>query len=743
MNTDDTDDTIALFGGGRAVSESLQLNRVFRDSGVGDATIDVNSIPGISITPMDWTKANRGLKPETDPLAALIPADQPAIFFPSFTALVDLADEADRSGTPIVTAVEPRSQDSLTRQRYEKQLGLSLNGLARLLGPHMIKSAAITAPDPYLRIGTDIALLLETDDPAALKTLVAAQLSLAAAQSPDQAFSTDASFFASAVTPGRTLSCYMAALGKTIIVTNSVVQFRHIQDVFGGKSQAISLAPEYTFFRDRYKLNEGDETAFIVLTDVTIRRWCGPRWRIADSRRTRAAAVLSELQAQHIDDLVSGRMPENPILHTDFPLVNVGEFRLTAGGVTSSTYGSLDFMTPIAEMPLAKVTQAEADMYRRWREGYERNWRWFFDPIAVRLGVHRDKLTADVTIMPLIAGTDYATFVDIAGSAKIGPDAADPHPDLAHYVLAVDKHSQTVHPAENFVSTMVPGIGVDPLSWLGQWIAIYADDDPFWKELAEAKDRNAFFESNFSRIPIALDLDVSNGFKLTAFVVAVRAFIEQTSPQMISWESMMYKDQAYVKVSPTPKAIAENADLKHAAIFYAITGDAFIITPNEQVLQRALDRRTARLDSAKSILSPATKPSEWLGESVAAKFDGKMLDLLRHATKDQDETNVQNLAWRNLPILNEYKRLYPDQDPVLLHEKLWGIRLVDPAGGQYIWNETWDTMESSIYGSPCQPKEGPAESYLPEAVRAGNFGLTFEDNGLRAAAVIERAAPKN
>jgi hypothetical protein len=742
-NPQDADDTVALFGGGRAVSESLQFNRVFPNSGVGQATIDVNSIPGISVTPMDWTKKNQGLNPKIDPLAALIPADQPAIFLPNVAALIDLADEADRSGTPILTAIEARSQDSLTRQRYEKQLGLSLNALGRLLGPNMVKSAALTASDPYLRTGTDIALLLETDDPAALKTLLTNQLSLAAAQSPQQSPSSDASFFASAVAPNRTLCCYMAALGNAIVVTNSVAQFQNIQNAFDGKSPALSQAPEYTFFRDRYKLGDGDETAFIVLTDATIRRWCGPRWRIADSRRTRAAAILSELQAQHIDELVSGNMPENPILHTDFPLANIGELRLTSGGVASSTYGSLDFMTPIAEMQLTKVTRAEADMYKRWREGYENNWRWFFDPIAARLGVHGDKLTADVTIMPLIAGTEYAAFMDIAGSARIGPDAADPHPDLAHFVLALDKNSQTFHPAQNYVSNMVPSIGLDPFSWLGQWVAIYADDDPFWEELAQAKDWEAFGESNFSRFPIAIDVDVSNGFKLTAFVVAMRAFIEQTSPQMTSWESMTYKDQPYVKVSPTPTAIAQNADVKNAALYYAISGDAFIITPNERVLQRALERRMARLDSAKSAPPPATKPSAWLGESVAAKFDRKTLDLLRHVNKDQDEINVQDLAWQNLPILNEYKRLYPDRDPILLHEKLWGIRLVDPAGGQYVWNETWHTMESSIYGSPYQPKQGPAGSYLPEAIKSGNFGLTFEEGGLRGAAVIDRVAPKN
>ncbi len=42
-------------------------------------------------------------------------------------------------------------------------------------------------------------------------------------------------------------------------------------------------------------------------------------------------------------------------------------------------------MTPIAEIPLDEVTQAEADAYRRGADGYQRNWSWAFDPIALRI----------------------------------------------------------------------------------------------------------------------------------------------------------------------------------------------------------------------------------------------------------------------------------------------------------------------------------------------------------------------
>jgi len=82
--------------------------------------------------------------------------------------------------------------------------------------------------------------------------------------------------------------------------------------------------------------------------------------------------------------------------------------------------------------------------------------------------------------------------------------------------------------------------------------------------------------------------------------------------------------------------------------------------------------------------------------------------------------------------------LYPEQDPVGLHEQYWHTRLVCPGGGQYVWNEQWQTMESTVYGCPAAPKEGPVAAPELQAIKYGNFGVTFEDQGLHARVSLER-----
>ena len=86
--------------------------------------------------------------------------------------------------------------------------------------------------------------------------------------------------------------------------------------------------------------------------------------------------------------------------------------------------------------------------------------------------------------------------------------------------------------------------------------------------------------------------------------------------------------------------------------------------------------------------------------------------------------------------------MYPDLDPVDVHEQVWKIRLVCPGGGKYVWNEKYQTMESTVYGHPGEPKTGPADSPLLNEFSSGSFGLTFEHQGLRACVSLEKLGHK-
>lgn len=736
---DELSDTYELFSGGRAMSENLQLDRVLPEPRDSSKTVELDSIRGITVPDIDWSELTKGLDPELDPLADQIPFDQHAVFFPNFNAFVAVIDEVKADSGLVLQTLEPRGEDAGTFDRYEQQLGLSITAVARLLGPQLAKSVAMTGSDSYFRTGTDVAYLFEAVDAGALETALVLQISAVAKEESAKRMQgkTNGLKYTGFRSPDRRISSYVATLGDTVVVANSTHQLEQLAGTHRGETKSIASLPEYKYFRDRYKRDDPNESVFVFLSDATIRRWCGPRWRILSSRRTRDMAVVSELQAGQMDRLVKGGFQSGPI-YTDLPLAGKGELTLEADGVYSQAVGSLAFMTPIAEMTVDKVTETEAGAYRRWRDGYERNWTGVFDPIGLRLGIRKDKLMADVTVMPLIGGSDYREMIAVSRGAQIAPDAGDPHDALAHVVMAINKDSEPVQQFGNFARAMTSA-KVNPLGWLGPSVALYFDDDPLWRELAGVAydERDKFFRENLGRFPVALVAEVESSLKLTAFLAAFRAFIEQTSPGLTQWESLTYKDEPYVKITPTERARSTTDEIENLAIYYSASAESLIVTLSPDVLKRAIDRRIARR-KAKEEGKPTDAEPFWLGESLCLKVDAKAVAVLSAVFAEDYQAQMQKRAWDNLPILNEWKHRYPNRDAVELHEQIWKVRLVDPAGGRYTWNAKWQTMESSVYGHPGKPKKGPAAPPLVAGVTGGNFGLTFENDGLRAQVELDR-----
>jgi len=743
----DLDRSFALFTGGRAVSENLQLDRVLP---LGDDDVEkvpLDSIRGITVEAMDWDALGAGLDPKIDPLAKYIPADQHVVFFPSFAAVVRVADEATAQGTSILRLVEPRAEDAQTQQRYERQLGCSLSTAARLLGPHLVKSIALTGSDPYYRTGTDVAVLFETDRPAMLAKMLAAQAGMVAASVPGAKMSKgkiDGLKYRLVRSPDRTVCSYLAVLEDAVVLANSPRQLKRLAEVRRGQSPAITSTPEYRFFRDRYPLGDKRETALLLITDATIRRWCGPRWRIATSRRTRAAAMLAEIQASQADALAKGKATGT--IHTDLPLDDE-ELTLRASGVVSSVHGSVRFLTPIAEMPMTEVTKAEAEGYERWRDGYERYWNVGFDPIGFRLTVNDEQLAGDLTVMPLISATRFREMIDVTAGAKIKPGSGDPHDALIQLVLAINKQSSHFRSADTLVGSLKTGLG---LGWLGDSVSVYLDKGPLWQELralaGNDEELEKFMRNNYHRVPVGLHAEVANGFQLAGFLAAGRAWLEQTSPGMFKWDTIQHDGETYVKVGPSDKARGRRRGPIDWAVYYAASGDGLIVSLDETVLRRALARQRKHREAEQvSEAEPSDKSTgaktvarPWLGTSVALRADRQILQIVNDLSVHRYQRAMQREAWNNLPILNEWHRRYPAVDPVEFHERVWGIRLVCPGGGRYVWNPQWRTMESTVYGHPGEPKEGSVAPPVLEQFHSADFGLSFENNGLRARVELQR-----
>jgi hypothetical protein len=236
---------------------------------------------------------------------------------------------------------------------------------------------------------------------------------------------------------------------------------------------------------------------------------------------------------------------------------------------------------------------------------------------------------------------------------------------------------------------------------------------------------------------------VADPVKLTGFLVALRAFVEQTVPGMLVWETAESNGQAYVTVRYSEEG--RNTflrDFSNAGLCYAATPTTFIVSPNDALLRRALDR-TAQRQKARSKGKEVPLSGEpWLGKSVGVQAKQGALAVIQATFQSNIEATMERRAWSNIPILNEWRQRYHETSPVAFHQRFWQTKLVCPGGGEYVWNEEFQTMESTVYGHPGQPRPPRTSVNILSDITSANFGLTFENDGLRAQAKMTRAADK-
>lgn len=719
------DDAFEMFTAGRALAENLQLDRAMN---VGDADaggeVALDSLPGIDVREFDWKELTAKLQPALDPLARCIPFDQHAFFVPDLARAARLLREADQYGAPVLEAMEPRCQDEGLLRRYEDQLGVRASELAAIVGKGA-GSAVLTGSDISFRMGTDVALVLEVDDPPTALAALWGHMSKTAGDAADTGGEHVGVRFAGRASRDRRVSRYAVALDGAVAIGNSKAQIARLIDVHRGAVATLASLPEYRYFRDRYARG-GDESGFAMLTDATIRRWCGARWRVGEYRRLRALARLLELTSQHAEALVRRTTARQDLV------VPGDEVWLDDDGVHSSRWGSLSFCTPVIELAMDSVSGAEANAYGRWRDSYQRNWSQFFDPIAVRVRVDDEVLAADVSVMPLIAASEYRKSIEVSLGAKIDPAALDAHPVLARMVMAINPASRPFKMGTRLAASMAPGLDVDPLAWMGQTVSLFVDADPLWQELGAAEDPEKFMEANWHRLAIGLEVEVKSALRLTAFLAGLRAFVEDTAPEMTSWAAQEHNGKKYVRIGPSEAAKRDLREMEKVALFYAVSGKRLLLSLNEQIVQRALDREAAPAGGATAELPLI------LGDNMALHMSPSGVQALRQLGLVVAQGGMRHLSFQNLPILDEWKRIFPDLDPVEVHERLFKVRPVCPGGGQYLCNDAMGITESTAYGSPFAPRPGPAFPPIVQRLTSGDFGLTFDPNGLRARATLRR-----
>ncbi len=264
-----------------------------------------------------------------------------------------------------------------------------------------------------------------------------------------------------------------------------------------------------------------------------------------------------------------------------------------------------------------------------------------------------------------------------------------------------------------------------------------------WGKAAEEGEDavEEFAEDNIARAPFALNAEVTNPFKLTAFLSALRAWVEQTSPGMTEWTNHEHNGQGYVKIAPSGEVREDLAEegAGDLALYYAPTSKLLTLSLDEAVLKRSLDRRVAERKRRQD-KEPVTNLTDWPGKSISFVADKQIIAFVDAVSRDHVTREFRTRSFANLPILNEWRKL-GHEDALAFHEKTWQVELMCPGGGEYRWNEKFQTYESSVFGHPGEPQSPKISAFLLKEFQQAAFGLTFENDGLRAKGELLKRLP--
>lgn len=468
----------SLFTGTLAIQESLQLevmagapvnSRQGRDGVDGvqpaaeDALVAVKSLRGPTTKSHPWQEMLGDKPRKVAPIASYIPEDQYYIRFQSVSKILDVLSLSDQWGEHLVSQSNRKAYSSQVNKELMRQLAVEANDLIKPFYDLVVKEVVATGNDLYLTRGSDMTLLFRYQQPVIFKAQMETFL-INAEKKHVNATRGKGTYkgvdYESLTTPHRRINVFHAYIGDDLhLRSNSLVALKRVIDTFAGdendRRPSLADSVEFAYMRTLMPLGAKEEDGLIYLSDPFIRRLTGPTLKLTERRRvlcynhlrmiSHASALYESENGKtptSIDDLLEKKCLPPGFGDSRLQCPSGGEYSLSEVGTTGicSHHGEIGSLKPCCEIAVENVTKAEAEQYKGFVTAYERYWRTFFDPIAIRVSVQPDEYRMETIILPLINNSIYQGMSATLGGEPI-PLEAGPVPDRNIFSMAfqIDK----------------------------------------------------------------------------------------------------------------------------------------------------------------------------------------------------------------------------------------------------------------------------------------------------------------
>jgi len=607
---------MALYTGLTSVEEALQTDRAlfFRRDYKKGATVALASIKGVELPAHPWDSmiAELGEKKSLviDPLAQHVPAEMAYLFAHDLRTLVRVQGELGGRFSELVQALEGRGGDHSFIKRYERQLAIRRSALAEKLGHIASKGVALITTDPLQREGSDMTLLFGLGNEMLLRAVLRKYAVEAKARRSDattRTFKLAGHEVELLSTPDHDVHRYLMRLGSILVLSNSKFVLERLIAVKQKQATSLAESGDYRYMRARYPFSKDKEDAFAFMGDAFVAHVTGPRFKILQARRMEAKADLQAVGfAALLHGWLQGKAPKNTaelrargyLAPQELHHADGAKISYTPQRGAHSSWGRAYQLTPLADLSLQDVTTTEEQAYQRFRDSYQRNWRGYIDPVALRIRAPRSgQLAFDGRMLPLNERSDYDHLLKMVGQTVARA------PDLKSGLLfsfAVGKGA-TLRKVVDSAAMGALGSKKVRIGWLGDWVAVGASDRGGLYDLgatvadapmpgSKGRGRMANLALVLARAPLFAEAHVVGHLALVGVLSALRAKLSETAPGMVTWKKgLPYREQAITEVH-----VRTGRELG-GTLHYAVVKDVLTLSLDRGTMEERID---AHLDGA-------------------------------------------------------------------------------------------------------------------------------------------------
>jgi hypothetical protein len=778
--------------GAAVIMESLQRQRMLGSSGrdSGERSPKVEAIPSIQLAEQPWKKKRRGKKPAVEPLARLVPADNYYLCFRDVGQMLELAELMEQWGGELQRVYEVTSRAAGLRRRYERQLCLRSGALGRLLGPQVIQAVALTGSDPYLREGSDVAVLFQARNPKLLLAGLEPFLDEARKEWKDRLRQGKEEYqgisIESFVTPHREVSLYRATAGDVLVYANSPVGMRRVLDSFRGRLARLADAADFHYARTQFPSDDPAEDGFLYLSEAFIRQLAGPASKIKEKRRLEALTSLAMVTNGALFTAWENARPGRQ-QQPAFPSGLKKEELYAPGGqdvawdparqmALSDLYNTLHFATPLIEIPIDRVTEKEEQSYQQFRQQYQGPNSVAPGLVAMRFTVKSSQVQVQAFLLPLLKSKEYQDLEQEigGGTTTVAPDEIP-----ANTLVQLKTHFNPKGESTRAELTAMASIlgGAVSFDCLGDWALVRLEDSPVYEKMLEVLnsedlsspldiDPRKTFDLLF-QIPITVGVEVRNRLTLAALLGTLRATVLAALPGEITWGPLEqpYRGVSIVRIAERPdgvgprgpdpgdigKLVDELRKLRKdasPALYYALVDRALYISTTEGCIKGQIDASMARREkkAPEGRAEPVPVHSSlYLAPGAAVKAEGLLRLFL--------ESQVQEQALANEPLLyllyhaGLVGKEATEDEVRTAAMQYFGFVPVSPDGAVYTYSPAGDEVRNRRHGSLGQPQshrdleKGSPTSRLLEQLRSLRADLRFQDDGIFTGLTLTRKKP--